>query len=68
MKTQDAIDYYKTKSALAKAVGLTRGAITHWSNDGFVPMGRAYQLQLLTGGALKVDISVYEDNQPKTAA
>lgn len=68
MKTQTAIDYYKTKAALAKALGLTRGAITHWSNDGFVPMGRAYQLQLITGGALKVDPSVYEGNQPQTAA
>ncbi len=68
MKTQTAIDYYKTKVALAKAVGLTRGAITHWANDGFVPIGRAYQLQLITEGKLKVDLSVYEDNQPQTAA
>lgn len=70
MKTQDAIDYFKTKAALAKAFTppLTRGAITHWSNDGHLPRGRAFELQLITKGKLKVDLSVYETEHPKTAA
>lgn len=68
MKTQDAIDYYETKAALARALKLTRGAITPWVEAGRLPKGRACELQLITGGQLKVDLSLYEDEQPESAA
>ncbi len=70
MKTQDAINYFKTKAALAKAFNppLTRGAITFWADDGRVPRGRAFELQMITKGELKVDLSLYENDQAKSAA
>lgn len=68
MKTQDAIDYYKTQAALARAFKLTRGAITPWVEAGRLPKGRACELEIITGGQLKVDLSLYEDDQPKSAA
>lgn len=70
MKTSDAVSYFGGKSKLAQAFTppLTKGSITHWSNDGRVPRGRAFELQLITKGKLKVDISVYETDHPKTAA
>lgn len=70
MRTSDAVSYFGGKSKLAQAFTppLTKGSITHWSNDGRVPRGRAFELQLITKGALKVDLSLYESDQPKSAA
>lgn len=50
MKTQDAIDYYGSRDALADALGIDRSATHHWGDD--VPELRQYQLQVLTGGTL----------------
>lgn len=70
MKTSDAVSYFGSKSKLAKAFSppLSKGSITHWTNDGRVPRGRAFELQMITKGALKVDLSLYENDQPKSAA
>jgi len=51
MKTQDAIDYYGGRDALARALGLDRTATYHWGDE--VPELRQYQLQVLTEGGLK---------------
>lgn len=57
MLTIDAVKHFRTKSALARALGLTKGAITFWGD--VVPRGRAFELQVLTGGALRVDETLY---------
>ncbi|BBW91834.1 hypothetical protein PS1M3_19210 [Pseudoalteromonas sp. PS1M3] len=61
MKTQDAINYYKTESALARAFTpeLTRGAVNQWPKDGLMPIGRALYLEKITGGKLSVDLADY---------
>lgn len=50
MKTADAIRHFGTQSALAKALGISKQAIAQWGER--VPEGRAYQLQVITGGQL----------------
>ncbi|MBB1299181.1 Cro/Cl family transcriptional regulator [Pseudoalteromonas sp. NZS71_1] len=70
MKTQDAVDFFGGKAKLANAFNppITKGAITPWVKAKRIPRGRAFELQLITGGKLKVDLSVYEDSHPQTAA
>ena len=51
MKTKDAINYYGSGVALAKAIDCNSAAISQWGED--VPKFRAYQLQVITKGKLK---------------
>ena len=63
MKTQDAIDYYGNQVELAKALGVTKQAITQWKETGILPIGRAYQMQVVTGGDMEVDPNQYENHE-----
>ncbi|MBL0654859.1 Cro/Cl family transcriptional regulator [Aeromonas caviae] len=51
MKKQDAIDHFGGAAKLAKALGCKPQAISQWRDH--VPQGRAYQIEVLTGGKLK---------------
>lgn len=51
MKTADAIRHFGTQAALARALGVSKQAVAQWGE--VVPDGRAYQLQVITGGKLK---------------
>ncbi len=53
MKTKTAIEHFGTQVSLAKALGITKGAIQFWGE--YVPEGRAYQIQHITKGKLKVE-------------
>lgn len=53
MKKKDAIDHFGGTNKLAQALGCKPQAISQWSD--FVPKGRAYQIEVLTGGKLKAD-------------
>ncbi|MCO5191348.1 MAG: Cro/CI family transcriptional regulator [Anaerolineae bacterium] len=50
MKTEEAIKYFGNQVKLAKALGITKQAVSRWGDT--VPVGRAYQLQAVTNGAL----------------
>jgi len=58
MFTAEAVNYYGTKSRIAKELGLTKQAISHWGE--LVPKGHAYQLHVKTNGKLKVRPELYE--------
>lgn len=51
MKTRTVVKHFGSKAAVAKALEISRAAVTRWGDD--VPEGRAYQIELITGGALK---------------
>ncbi len=53
MKIQDAIKHYGSKGAIARALGITKQAVSAWGDR--VPEGRAYQIEVLTNGALRAD-------------
>lgn len=57
MKTESAIEHFKTQVVLAKALGISQQAVAKWGD--VVPMGSAYKLQVITGGRLQVDESLY---------
>lgn len=53
MKKQDALDHFGGVVGLAKALGCKPQAISQWGET--IPKGRAYQIEVLTGGKLKAD-------------
>lgn len=52
MKTETAIKHFGNKTIMSKELGITSQAISQWGED--VPLGRAYQIESLTKGKLKV--------------
>ena len=55
MKTKAAIEYFGSRRALAEAVGVSRESVRKWVVAGRLPQGRAYQLQIITGGRLRAE-------------
>ncbi len=53
MRTADAIAHFKTKTALAQALGISVVAVVRWGD--LVPTRRAYELERLTSGALRAE-------------
>lgn len=53
MKKQDALNHFGGVVELAKALGCKPQAISQWGET--IPQGRAYQIEVLTGGKLKAD-------------
>ncbi len=55
MTTSHAVKYFGSKAALARALGINKGAVSQWGET--IPKGRAYQIEVLTGGKLKANPS-----------
>lgn len=60
MDKKTAIAHFGSAAALAKALGISAAAVSDWNE--IIPEGRAYQLQVLTSGMLRVDPAAYEKN------
>lgn len=53
MTTQEAAHYFGSRVKLAAALGITPAAITFWGER--PPITRQYQIEVLSGGALKAE-------------
>ena len=53
MRKHDAITHFGGVTATAKALGISHAAVVKWGDT--IPQGRASQIEVLTGGALKAD-------------
>ena len=51
IKTKDAILFFGSQTILAKSLGIKKQAVQNWGE--YVPLGRAFQLQVITKGKLK---------------
>jgi hypothetical protein len=60
MLKHDAIRHFGSASQLARALDIAPASVSEWGE--LVPLGRAYQLQVITGGALQVNQSAYTKN------
>ena len=52
MLKADAMKHFGDPTAIANALGISRTAVYKWGT--YVPRGSAYELHVLTGGALPV--------------
>lgn len=52
MTKQEAIDHYGGAQKLADALGISFQAVYAWPE---IPLGRQYQLQVMTGGKLQAE-------------
>jgi len=55
MLKKDAINYFGSGAALARALGVQRAAVSRWPD--VLPELRACQVQVVTGGKLTASIS-----------
>jgi DNA-binding transcriptional regulator YdaS (Cro superfamily) len=63
MKPDEAIRWAGgSQKALAERCGVTESAVSQWVDRGRIPLFRAYQLESLSAGELRVDASVYQRN------
>jgi DNA-binding transcriptional regulator YiaG len=45
MTLNDALQYFKTKTALADALGITKQAVSNWADDEPIPEAQALKLK-----------------------
>ena len=57
MLKSDVIRHFGGQGAVARALGITRGAVWQWPE--IVPRGSAYQIEVITAGELRVDPDTY---------
>jgi DNA-binding transcriptional regulator Cro/YopX protein len=67
MKLEDIYQYFGSSRKAAKAINITRGAISHWDVKGYIPFNRQQKIELITKGKLtasRKDIkkSYYEED------
>jgi DNA-binding transcriptional regulator YdaS (Cro superfamily) len=53
MTKQQAIDHYGSAANLARALGISRGAVTNWGDK--IPPSRQWEIEVLTEGALRAE-------------
>ncbi|HIC8860098.1 TPA: Cro/CI family transcriptional regulator [Aeromonas hydrophila] len=53
MQKNTVLEYFGTVTETAKALGISHVAVSKWNET--IPKGRAYQIEVLTGGKLKAD-------------
>ncbi len=63
MNKSSVVDFYGSQRAIANALGVSDQAISHWGD--VIPKGAALELEKLTNGALKCDLSLYKGRQRK---
>jgi DNA-binding transcriptional regulator YdaS (Cro superfamily) len=51
MNTAAAVNYFGSKAEIARVLGIGKTAVTNWGET--IPIGRAYQIEVITNGALK---------------
>lgn len=52
MLKEDAVKYFGNSKKLAEALNVTKGSVSQWGDE--IPELRAYQIERITGGKLKV--------------
>lgn len=63
MKKIDVVKHFGTQQAVADALGIEQAAVSQWGEK--IPQLRAYQIERITNGALKVET---QHDKPSAAA
>jgi DNA-binding transcriptional regulator YdaS (Cro superfamily) len=59
MKPTEAILWAGSQTELARRLGVTESAVSQWVAAGRIPELRAYQIQVISAGAVVVDPCAY---------
>lgn len=62
----DVLSHFKTGVAVARAVGVTKSAVSQWGD--VIPEAMAYRVQAATRGKLKVNPSLYRTDIVRSAS
>lgn len=62
MKKSDVIAHFGGVIKTAEALGIKKSSVSQWGEE--IPEGRAYQIQVMTGGKLKVRKTLQPERQP----
>jgi DNA-binding transcriptional regulator YdaS (Cro superfamily) len=60
MRKSDVLLFFKNGSKTARALGITKSAVSQWPDT--IPEAMAYRAQAASKGKLKVDPTVYQKN------
>ncbi|HCU64575.1 MAG TPA: hypothetical protein DF774_02315 [Rheinheimera sp.] len=58
MRKQQVLDYFRGPVNTGRFLGISHVAVVNWPDP--IPKGRAYELEKLTEGKLKVDPALYQ--------
>lgn len=50
---EQIVEWFGSKSKMARSLGVDRSAVTHWVNKGSMPPLRAIQVERITDGKFK---------------
>ena len=64
MKTSIVIKHFESQVAIARALGISRQAVSKWGE--VVPWAAALEIQHITGGVLKRDERLYDNRKAKS--
>jgi transcriptional repressor of cell division inhibition gene dicB len=67
MLIETARKHFGSKAKLAKALGISKQAVSTWSGP-LVPEGRAYQIESITRRALRVNPDLYQKSTEPSRA
>lgn len=65
MRKADVVAYFGSQTAAAKAVGVTKSAVSQWDEDRPIPLKCAIRAQAASSGGLKLDLALYEGTPQK---
>jgi DNA-binding transcriptional regulator YdaS (Cro superfamily) len=57
MTTDEALTFFGTGAALARALKIKPPSVSEWVTEGVIPIGRQCQIEIITDGALRADRS-----------
>lgn len=55
MKFQEVLEHFGSQANIARAADTTVAVVWAWKDKDRIPLGRQYQIQVLTGGKLRAD-------------
>ena len=65
MRKSDVINYFGGVCKTAEALGIKHPSVSEWPE--IIPEGRAYQLEKITNGKQKDDVSLYQKTNSAAA-
>ena len=55
MTFQEVLDHFGSQANIARAMNTSLGVVWAWKDKDRIPLGRQFQIQVLTGGKLRAD-------------